>query len=157
MHLTKTQIKIAISVFCAGTFLWSAVVSASEGGGGIAEGLIFEFAIYGIPLVVFAFGLWSRSWSYQTSSVRARLGLTAEIMVLISSSLFLLTLPGTSLIAEHEALGAAWIITGIVAAIAGALCSMAGLPRRWLQMVSCIALVPCWVFAAALFAKMMMD
>ena len=161
MNVTGARIRLAIIALSAVAFLFFAIQDASKGSDPI-EGLLFEFAIYGIPLVVFAFVVWSSRWRELTSgegaiTLRSRIGLAAEVMAGLSAALFLLTLPFTAAIAEHESLGMSWIFTGFVTAILGVIGAVAGLPRRWLHAIACALLVPCWFFLAALFVKMMMD
>jgi hypothetical protein len=162
MILTRARIKLGIIAIFALALLYFAVRDASMGGTEIFEGLLFTFGIYGIPFAVFAFVVWASRWPDTTTeagalSLRNRIGLTAEIMALMSSSLLLSTLPCTRIIAEHETLGAFWIYSGLGTAVLGAVFSIAGSPRRWIHAVSCALLVPCWLFKAVLLAKMMMD
>ena len=158
----RVRTRIGIVAVSAGAFVAVAIFHASDGGVATTEGLVGEAAIYGVPFAVFVFAIWSAGSRWRAegegpSSLRKRISAAAEVLAVLSSTLYLLTLPFAGLIAEHERLGAAWVFSGVIAAVLGAVCSIFASPRLWSFAISCALLVPCWVLAAGLFAKMMMD
>lgn len=69
----RDRIRLAIIALTAVTFSVFAVRDASTGGPEFQfEGLLFEFAIYGIPLLVFAIAVWSCRWRELTNALKAR-------------------------------------------------------------------------------------
>jgi hypothetical protein len=126
------------------------------------DDLLFIFAIYAIPFLVFAFMVWTGRWSdlrarNAGATVREKIAVAAEISGTIASGMFLFTLPLWIWLASHEFFGSTWMIAGALTSMLAIVCAVAGSPRLWRHAIASGLLIPFWVTLAGLLAKAMMD
>ena len=124
--------------------------------------LLFVVAVYGVPLLVFVFFVWTGRWGQiaggsEPRSARQRMASGSAVFGAISSGLFLLNLPLWSVLASHESLGGAWILAGVLTSVAAVVSGGFGSPRQWRHVVLSALMLPCWVLLAGLLGKATMD
>jgi uncharacterized membrane protein len=123
---------------------------------------LLVIAIYGVPLLVFAFMVWTGRWSElkggpNSLTTREKIALAAQVLGAVASGMFLLNLPLWMLLASHESFGAAWVFAGVLTSIVAVVCAVAGSPRLWRHAIASALLLPFWVVDLGLLAKAMMD
>jgi hypothetical protein len=163
MNLREHRIRLSILAVMGLQLIIFAVRDAQMASDSVnPEDLLFLFAIYAIPFLIFAFMVWTGRWSELRGrsgslTVRERIALAAEISGAIASGMFLLNLPLWILLASQESFAAAWLLSGAVLSILAALCALAGSPRLWPHTIASALLLPFWLVLAGLLAKAAMD
>ena len=124
--------------------------------------ILFVVAIYGVPLLVFVFFVWTGRWGQlaggsEPRSARQWIATASEVFGAISSGLFLLNLPLWSVLASSESLGGFWILAGVLTSVTAVVCGGLGSPRQWRHVILSALMLPCWLLLAGLLAKATMD
>jgi hypothetical protein len=140
-----------------GYLVWSA---HTPGEPRTVRDFLFLLALTGIPFLLLLYDVWSWiSWEELAAqrSRRTRLALAGSMMGGASAAMLVLLLPIWEFAVQHEKLGASWVGTGMLMALAATVCGIAGASRlRWLALLSAI-LLPFWLFASALLLKALLD
>ena len=127
------------------------------------DDLLFIFAIYAVPFLVFVFMVWRGRWSdlrarkEAGATLREKIGVAAEISGTIASGMLLFSLPLWIWLASHESVGSVWVIAGALTSVLAIVCAVAGSPRLWRHAIAAALLLPFWLILAGLLAKAMMD
>lgn len=125
---------------------------------------LFILTLFGGPFLVFAYAFWSVSdWSGvagtrgDRESRRLRIALTGAVLGGSSAALLLLVAPFWDALVMHEGLAKIWILTGMLTAIAAAVCGIGGASKLRVPALVSVMLLPFWLFAAGLLVKAVMD
>jgi len=163
MNGFRHPVRWSITGIAVSVLVIFAVRDAQMGSVSVNPGdLMFVFAIYGIPLAIFMFTIWTGRWAELRGgsagrNIRQMIAVAAEISGAVAPGMFLLNLPLWTLLAAHESFATIWIFTGALASIVAVLCALVGSPLLWRHAIASALLLPLWFVNLGLLAKAMMD
>ena len=163
MNFSKQRMRLSILAVAAALLIVFAVRDTRMASDSVTlDDLLFLFAIYAIPFVIFSFMVWTARWSDLklrpgTLSRREMIAAAGKISGTVASGMFLLNLPLWVLLAAHESFASGWLIAGTTISMLAILCALAGSPRLWRHAIASALLIPFWVTLAGLLAKALMD
>ncbi len=114
----------------------------------------------GVPFALFLYNVWS--WMSvgglaAEDNRRRGLALAGLAMRAAAAAMLVLLLPFWEIAVQHERFAACWVGSGMMMAVAGTVCGIAGSPALRRSAILSVLLLPFWVFAAGLLLKAVLD